>query len=248
MSIDQTAIISDVHGNIWAFKSILEDIEKKDIKYILNLGDSLYGPLKPCETADLIIELNIPSVRGNEDRILTETYENVEDSPSLNYVKSCLREKHITWLKSLEPTLIFDTDFFLCHGTPENDMEYLLQNVTKTGVVQREANEIMEMLSDINRKVILCGHDHIQNTKKLPDGKIIVNPGSVGLPAYTDFMPFPHKMQAGTPHARYCIISKTENDYKVKNIRVKYDWDTASKSAETNGRPDWTAWLKTGKV
>ena len=246
--MEKYAVISDVHGNRSALEVVLENIKKRGIHLIFNLGDCLYGPLDPAGTADLLMSHEIISVSGNEDRILIENDPDSEENPSLSYVRSVLKDDHYKWLKSLEQTLIFDTDFFLCHGTPENDMEYLLQNVTKTGVVQREANEIMEMLSDINRKVILCGHDHIQNTKKLPDGKIIVNPGSVGLPAYTDFMPFPHKMQAGTPHARYCIISKTENDHRIENISVKYDWDTASKTAETNGRPDWAVWLKTGKV
>lgn len=245
---DRIAVISDIHGSIWAFESVLEDIDKRGIKQILNLGDSLYGPLKPAETADLIIKLKIPSVRGNEDRILTEKSGQNVNSPSLGFVKECLSEEHIKWLKSLEMTKIFKDEFFLCHGTPANDMEYLIQKVTEKGVVQRNADEIMEILSGIEQKVILCGHDHIQNTVNLPDGKIIVNPGSVGLPAYYDNLPFTHVMQAGTSHARYCIITKSENNYIVENISVKYDWNTALKTAEKNGRPDWVVWLKTGKA
>ena len=35
------------------------------------------------------------------------------------------------------------------------------------------------------------------------NGKIVINPGSVGLPAYKDELPVMHKMESGTPHAKY---------------------------------------------
>ena len=41
------AIISDVHGNSHALKAVLEDIKHRKAEMIINLGDSLYGPLDP---------------------------------------------------------------------------------------------------------------------------------------------------------------------------------------------------------
>ena len=38
------------------------------------------------------------------------------------------------------------------------------------------------------------------------DGRLIVNPGSVGSPGYSDVNPFPHVIEAGTPDARYAIL------------------------------------------
>ena len=43
------AIISDIHGNSIALSEVLQDIMKKEIDTIINLGDSLYGPLDQKE-------------------------------------------------------------------------------------------------------------------------------------------------------------------------------------------------------
>ena len=75
-----------------------------------------------------------------------------------------------------------------------------------------------------------------------------MNPGSVGLQAYTDDAPYPHAMQTGTPHARYAIISRTGAEWRVEDLRIKYDWDTAAETALKNQRPDWAAWLRTGRA
>ena len=51
-------------------------------------------------------------------------------------------------------------------------------------------------------------------------------PGSVGLPAYRDHAPFPHAMEAGSPHARYSIvIQRGIPGLTVENIAVAYDWN-----------------------
>ena len=37
---------------------------------------------------------------------------------------------------------------------------------------------------------------------------MVVNPGSVGLPAYTDTEPVKHSMEMGAPHARYAVLDR----------------------------------------
>ncbi len=68
----QLAVISDIHGNRWALEAVLEDIERRGVRETVNLGDSLYGPLDPAGTAQILLQLNQPTVRGNEDRIIVE--------------------------------------------------------------------------------------------------------------------------------------------------------------------------------
>ena len=48
------AILSDIHGNRWALAAVLEDAKRRGITRFINLGDILYGPLKPLETYDLL--------------------------------------------------------------------------------------------------------------------------------------------------------------------------------------------------
>jgi hypothetical protein len=55
-------------------------------------------------------------------------------------------------------------------------------------------------------------------------------------------------MEAGSPHARYSIISGNAMGWRVENIAVPYDWESASKKALKTGRPDWAEWLKRGRA
>ncbi len=244
----QIAVISDVHGNLWALEAVLDDIRLRGIRDIVNLGDCLYGPLDPAGTARMLISLNIPTVRGNEDRIIVESSNQSENSPTLDFVRECLEPGHLEWLGTLKMAAVVYEDFFLCHGSPKKDDEYLLVNVSAGGVSFKKPGELMDKLSSVKQDVVLCGHDHVPRMVHLPDGKLIVNPGSVGLPAYTDDVPFPHAMETYTPHARYSIIGKTGRGWQVENIAVPYDWESAVKAARKNNRHDWTLWLKTGRA
>lgn len=244
----QIAVISDVHGNRWALEAVLADINHRGIRNIVNLGDCFYGPLDPAGTAQILIPLNIPTVRGNEDRIIVEPPGASEDSPTLSYVKKCLKPAQLVWLNSLNLTTVVHEDFLLCHGSPGKDDEYLLVNVLAGEVSFRPADELMVKLSSVKQQVVLCGHDHVPRIVYLPGGKLIVNPGSVGLPAYTDDTPYWHAMETYTPYARYSIILGTDRGWQVENIAVPYDWEAAARMAKKNNRPDWAEWLRTGSA
>jgi diadenosine tetraphosphatase ApaH/serine/threonine PP2A family protein phosphatase len=96
--------------------------------------------------------------------------------------------------------------------------------------------------------VILCGHTHIPHVVVIEDGPLIVNPGSVGLPAYDDTRPYPHKVETGSPHARYAMLTQADGAWQAELLCVDYDWEQAARDAEANGRPDWARALRTGRV
>jgi predicted phosphodiesterase len=66
------AIVADIHGNVLALEAVLADLENRKVDRFVNLGDSVSGPLWPRETAELLIPLNWPTVRGNHDRWVTD--------------------------------------------------------------------------------------------------------------------------------------------------------------------------------
>ena len=96
--------------------------------------------------------------------------------------------------------------------------------------------------------MILCGHSHIPRIVQLPAGRLIVNPSSVGLPAYSDDLPVAHKMENGSPHARDAVTSKTATGLTVEQIAVPYDWNKAARQARRLGQDEWAAWLETGRA
>jgi predicted phosphodiesterase len=241
------AVLSDIHGNRWALEAVLLDIERRGVRETVNLGDCLYGPLDPGGTARLLVELDLPTVRGNQDRVIVEPRRGPDEPPTLAFVRRSLGEEHLRWLESLEPTAIVGEVLFLCHGSPRRDDEYLLVEVVEQGVRLRKPEGLLDKTSDVGLPVLLCGHDHVPRTVYLPDGRLVVDPGSVGLPAYADDLPYLHAMETGTPHARYSIVGWGASGWWVEDIAVPYDWETAAAVAGENGRPDWAEWLRTGR-
>ena len=229
------AVISDIHGNLLALKAVLDDIRKEGIGEILNLGDSVHGPLEPEEKASRLIELSVISIKGNQDREIPER------------TRRSLSGKSLEWLASLPATSSVLEGIFLCHGTPRSDEEYLLEDIgTGEGILKQEA-VIMALLSGVSERVILCGHSHKPRIMELSDGRLIVNPGSVGLQAYSDETPLPHTMETGSPHARYAILLKEGAKWKAKLKTIPYDSEKAAVKAAANGRKDWEKWLREGR-
>jgi len=249
---DRFAVLSDIHGNRWALEAVWEDLQLRNVKHVLNLGDSLYGPLDPAGTADLLMGLEIRSIRGNEDRILIdpEIDEKVAaaSAMSLSFTRRSLGPLHFDWLQSLAATSIFENEVFCCHGSPRSDDEYLLHKVEEGGASPRGEAEILQLLEGIPQRLVLCGHDHLPGTAALADGRRVVNPGSVGLPAYLDDTPFPHAMAAGTPLTRYALVRVADGCWETEFISLAYDWVQAAQVAVRNGRPDWAQWIRTGRA
>ncbi|MFZ5353653.1 MAG: metallophosphoesterase family protein [Bacillota bacterium] len=240
------AVISDIHGNIWALREVLKDIRKRDIEQIINLGDSLYGPLDPMGTAEILIKENIISISGNQDRSIVEARYMSHINYTMEYTLNEINEDVIKWLSSLEKNTVLEDQSYLCHGKPDADDEYLVEETEQSGVTVKLSDKLMKELECIEQKLIFCGHSHLPRSVLLPNGKVIVNPGSVGLQAYNEEKPFYYEINNGSPHARYSIVEMNENGLNIENIALEYDWNTAAECASKNKRYDWGKWLSTG--
>lgn len=68
------AALSDIHGNLAALDAVLDavldDVRRRGADVIVNLGDILSGALHPAETADRLIALDLPTIKGNHERQL----------------------------------------------------------------------------------------------------------------------------------------------------------------------------------
>lgn len=156
--------------------------------------------------------LGLPTVRGNHERqVLTTPVD--EMGPSDRLASDVLLPAHIQWLESLPLTLELAAGVLAFHGSPTSDITYLLHAVEPAGVRPATEPEVMQRLGDAaTTPLLLCGHTHLHGSMRLPTGALVVNPGSVGLPAYDDDAPYPHVIEAGTPHARYAIIDNTSGN------------------------------------
>jgi len=239
------AIIADIHANVWALDAVLSDIRRERVDVVVNLGDVLYGPLAPRATFERLQgEKVVLTVRGNQDR---EIYDG-RNSPTFDFVVDDLGLDAIQWLRSLPETAVFEDEIFLCHGTPSSDETYLLENVASGSAVLKSEEEIRRLVGDVRHPVILCGHSHVPRLVSLAGGQITLNPGSVGLPAYSDDLPVPHAMETYSPHASYAILTRTAAGWDVAFHRVSYDFEKASHAAAGLGRGDWAKAIATGRV
>lgn len=241
------AIISDIHGNIAALDAVLADIAACGVDQTVNLGDIVSGPLFPEETADRLIPLDFPTIRGNHERQLLETTPD-EMGLSDRYAALTLRPDQLAWMASLPVTMSLSDDVMLVHGTASSDLVYFLETVTPDGLRPATRDEILDRASGVSAGLILCGHTHIPRMVRLADGRMIVNPGSVGLPAYDDDRPHPHIVETGSPYARYAIVEKNSDGWSADLRTVEYDWEAAARKAEASDRMDWAKALRTGRV
>lgn len=186
--------------------------------------------------------LGIPTVSGNEDRVLLEA---CPASRTAEFTRAHLEPRHRAWLASL-PLAATDGDAVLCHGTPADDTVYLLSRVAAGVLALRAGEEIDSLLGTIAQRLVFCGHDHTPRLTVRGE-KLIVNPGSVGCPAYADDVPEAHIVESGSAHARFAIVrAGTGEDLSVEWVAVPYD--AAAAEALSNGFPDWAAWIATGRA
>lgn len=267
------AILSDIHSNIFALETVINDFKNKSVDIVVNLGDILYGSIAPQATYERLRALedsyNVVTIRGNQDRQIYEADDaELKSNPTMAFIHDDLSDEAMDWIRALP----FDrqlTDYlYLCHGTPDNDLIYLLEDVSSGKPILRENNEIEALLAGNKSKIILCGHthtprdhlltltdtkhnlehvgDYLKNTNTM--SQRIINPGSVGLQAYSDDLPVPHSMQTGSPEACYTLLElgQNKNIYKVSHEKVAYDVAAAVALAKTHGLEGWVNALETG--
>jgi len=230
------AVISDIHGNFAALEAVLADIKTRGVDATVGLGDFLSGPFDPAAVADAIIASGMPVVRGNHDRWLVEGREADKDWEPDVWVRPLLSEAHAEWLATMPPTQVFEGEVFMCHATPGDDVSFWMDRPTETyGVLSMSPDHIEALADGIEQPVLLCGHTHVPRIVRLLDGRLLLNPGSVGLP-----------FLLGTPDARYAIIEKRGREWSAALLAIPYDRERAMAQAAKHGFPGFAKALRTG--
>jgi len=239
--MDNIAIFSDIHGNIEALQTVIEDIENKGIKDIYCLGDLVGYSVFPNEVIKLIREKNITTVMGNYDQGVGNNSDDcgcaykTEESKilgkkSILWTNKTVTDENKKFLRNLHDKIEITTGKFRCrlvHGSPRKINEYLFED--------RPESSLQHIFDKINADVIICGHTHMPYHKILSTGKHVINDGSCGKP------------HDGDPRACYIILDGSTNTLKVEFIRVKYDVEKTAKAIEESGMPsEFAKIIRTG--
>lgn len=121
-------------------------------------------------------------VRGNADRELVALArgEDLEAPDEVSpWAASQLGERHVALLDGMPHPAVVDVvglgPVVFCHGTPRRDDEVVL--------VDTRLDRWAEVFADLPAEVrtVVCGHTHMPFVR-LVDRRLVVNPGSIGMP------------------------------------------------------------------
>jgi putative phosphoesterase len=219
--VDRVAVLADVHCVLPALDAVLAEPDVQTADLVVLAGDVAVGPL-PEQTVDRITELGerVVWVRGNCERITLELAEEPRAGwePHVSFAAwgaGKLRPDQLELLAGLPKTATLTVsglgNVLVCHGTPRDDEEYILVDSTIA--------RWQEVLDGTSADVVVLGHTHMP-FMRLVDRKVMVNPGSVGMPY-------------GTSGAHWALIGGTGGP-AVQLRRTLYD----TRAAEEQIRRD----------
>jgi len=236
------AIISDIHSNLEALTTVLEDIARRGIETIYCLGDVVGYAANPKECLDLVIEKTKMCVLGNHDyAVLYEpTNFNYGAEQAAYWTREILERENERYrsgrrwkylgAQEMRWTLVetlgnvrANMDFV--HASPRRPInEYLFPDDVYTNL--GKVNTLFERV----QHVCFIGHTHLPGVfledpdfytpeelgdvyPILEDEKAIINVGSVGQPRDRD------------NRAGYVYVEGN----KVHFVRLEYDHETTAR-------------------
>ena len=239
------AIISDIHGNLEALKSTLEDIKSRNVDKIYCLGDIIAKGTHQQECLDLVRQYCEVIIKGNCDEYFTS---DIDIS-----TKSSEEVRRILWnhkkineeSKAFLRTLPFCHEFYLSgrlirliHAHPESISKFI-GNIDYLGKLYELLLPSENTVSNEKADVVIYGHIHTPFIQKIYN-RFIINPGSLG----NSIDVFRNKEKDGdilnTTTANYLILEgnldskNMEDPISFDLVSVAYDIDKELESNKDN--------------
>lgn len=228
------AILSDVHGNLEAFRAVIADLRAEGAERIAFLGDAVGYGADPEECLQLLEELAEIIVAGNHDYgavgLTDVSYFNPAAKAAILWTGRKLPEERKSYLRRL-PLVRQVGDISFIHATPHEPGEwnYILTLPEAEEGFQAMSGELV-FIGHSHAPVILAkrGRERVNAYKKgeavLEKGvRYIINIGSIGQP------------RDRNPHAAYGLYDEAGRNYRLK--RVPYDIQTAQQKIIRAGLP-----------
>ena len=230
------AILGDIHANLHALETVLEDAEKEGVKKFVCIGDLIGYNAFPSECLERIRALGAPTVMGNHDYYGSREDDLVGFHPMaadvITWTRNQLTDEQKEWLRALPYSTRVET-FSVVHSTLDNPHKwgYVLDRY------DAESNFNYQTTS-----VCFYGHTHIpiafEKGDEIRSGlyskikikvgrKYFINVGSVGQP------------RDGDPRAAYAIYDMMNNTIELK--RLEYDLPAAQEKILEAGLPNKVA-------
>lgn len=225
--MDRIAIISDIHGNLEALKSVLDDIKERNINRIFCLGDIIAKGTHQQECVDLVKEKCEVIIKGNCDEYFTSDIDLSTKTPSeinrITWNKNKLDDETKKYLNNLP----YCYEFYmsgrlvrLVHAHPEK-IDKFAGNIDKIDRLYELFLPSCNTISNEKADVLIYGHIHTPYVQKIYN-RMIINTGSVGNAIDVFRNDEKDGNVKNTTVANYLIIS---GNFDSKNIdeRISYE-------------------------
>ena len=228
------AVLADTHGNLPAFEAVLSDVERQSVDGLIVAGDFCDRP-QPLEAVRAVQALDACAIRGNRENYLL-AYHNL-DAPGhwrtakqwvgLRWLYERLDHEALDYMASLPEQCVYAADgadpIRVVHASPGSMTENILPThdpdtmklYEQAGLLEPQHDNqttIDEVLAHLDEPALICGHSHIP-WKREQDGKLAVNPGSVGISIN------------GDRRAQYALLAWESGQWRAEHRALDYDHD-----------------------
>jgi predicted phosphodiesterase len=229
-------ILSDIHGNLEAFRAVLERLTGHRVDRTVCLGDIVGYNADPNACVEIVRREGIASVLGNHDTRavgMEEPFDfNAAAARAVLWTREQLSEENRAFIAALPREREIE-DAFLVHGSIHATDRYIL--------FAQDLRDNFSMLRDLPGQPRICffGHTHVPaaygstgpGIRQEPVGRVLVagerqyliNPGAVGQP------------RDGDPRAAFAVYDT--DDRTVTFHRVEYDVAAAQDKVIKAGLP-----------
>ncbi|MEG1591845.1 metallophosphoesterase family protein [Chryseobacterium sp.] len=225
----QIAVFGDVHGNLPALETVLNDIEERGIRQKFCLGDLVDFAPWGNEVIEKIRSLNIPCLMGNHDERIAfdisviPLSKHSEEETAARFLAIAHSKKYIT---QENKTFLSELPFHLKLNYKIGKKHWNIQLVhsslesNDTYLYESENEEVFQnMLCESQSDVIMMGHTHM-SFKKYFNGKWAINSGSVG------------RSREENRLASYVILTLDEEKITPEIIQLNYPLEKVAQEIE----------------
>lgn len=175
------AFFSDVHGNLYALKAVLEEIKNIGVDQIFSLGDTLFNHATTDEVIDVLDDNEVILIRGNHDEPLENKIGRVQSKHRawvtqienwlIRNTKPATRQRLSTLPITRELTLENGQQLLMFHAHPDNLW-------ARINSATAPMEDIKEAFLNLPADILVYGHYHQPHIMPL-NGKTLVNVASV---------------------------------------------------------------------
>jgi predicted phosphodiesterase len=229
------ALISDVHGNLPAFRAVLDDVAAAGADQIWCLGDLVGYGAQPDECVALAREACDVCLVGNHDLVVLKELDvstfSFNAAVAAQWTQENIGAEALEFMAGLEPANT-DLEVGLFHASPRDPVwEYVLSTLQADACIDA-----------MDTRVGAIGHSHValfftrddDGTMRgeqvaagteldLSEGRWLINPGGVGQP------------RDGDPRAAWLLLDL--GSWTAQWRRVEYPIAEAAQAIERAGLP-----------